>query len=136
MNSAEHVMDFLAWLTTRKEVSNFGSNINAAPAVQIFEEYAKFKKLPEISENYGKEDYNEFAEARDIMREHFLAEQGTGGITSAYVSNIAMYLFDRISLSNETANELGVGLMQLIFGDEITITKTGNQGPMEEAIDA
>jgi hypothetical protein len=52
LNSAESVMAFLAWITTRKEKVTFSSSDNAAIAVELFNQFAKANKLPPIRDNY------------------------------------------------------------------------------------
>ena len=54
LNSAEILMGFLAWLTSREDVVCFSASHDASIAVKLFQEFAKVNNLPEIREDYFK----------------------------------------------------------------------------------
>lgn len=53
-NSAEVLIGFLGWLTSREETVCFSAYHDASVAVELFTKFAKTNNLPEIRENYFK----------------------------------------------------------------------------------
>lgn len=54
LNSAEAVIGFLSWLTSREQDVTFSSRHNAGIAVELFEKFQQVNNLPEVRPNYYK----------------------------------------------------------------------------------
>jgi len=52
LNASEAVYGFAGWLTTRKEKTVMGSNIDCAPIADLVGEFCKVNKLDDPSENW------------------------------------------------------------------------------------
>lgn len=66
LSASEAVMGFLAWLTTRDRVTTLSAKHNAAPAVDLYEEFIKANGLMTCRDEFA--DYLKFPPATPTPR--------------------------------------------------------------------